>query len=498
MRRLAIPRSLQNRLLLTFLAVNFLSAGIFIAWADQRFQADTVAQAESELDSQVHIIGDALRDPLEHTQGLQNPGTPSPENQGQSYEGRSLADLVQSFAQNTGTRVTVLDQNLSVISSSDPQVKVGASYTSEPEFASIQPGRNLHDIREDPASGEQRLYVAAPIVGRGGPRPAGYVQISVPMAPIYDSLRQTRLTLIGLAALVLTITALASLLIARQTAQPVQQLTRTSEALARGQLAERVTPAGPDEIQRLGRAFNQMADRLQAMLVRQREFVADAAHELRSPLTSLRLRLEILEGQAGQAPELTRRYLKQMDRELAYLQTLVEQLLTLSALDEGERAPRAPLDLAPTLYELADDMAPLVQQAQLHLALSLPDHLPAANVNPQQIRIVVRNLLDNAIKYTPAGGNITLRAESMDGRLDISVADTGVGIPADEQAQIFERFYRVDKSRAGKQRGSGLGLALARALVDANDGTLRVQSEPGAGSIFTVSLPITSMTAITG
>ncbi len=488
MRRLPIPRSLQSRLLLTFLALNLLSAGIFITWADQRLQADTIAQAESELDSQTHIISEALRDPLGRPQEDHSSSTPPSSNP--SSSGRSLADLVQSFAQNTGTRVTVVDENLNVIQSSDPRIAAGTNEANSPEFLATRQGPESTDIRVDATTGELRLFVAAPIISRGGPQPAGFVQLSEPMAPIYDSLRQTRLTLIGIAGLVLAITVIASLILARQTAQPVERLTLTSEALARGQLEERVTPAGPDEIQRLGRAFNQMADRVQDMLLRQREFVADAAHELRSPLTSLRLRLEVLQSQAGKEPELTQRYLQQMDRELAYLQTLVEQLLTLSALDEGESAPRASLDLAPTLYELADEMTPLIQQAQLHLTLAIPDHLPPSNVNPQQIRIVVRNLLDNAIKYTPAGGSITLSAALVDRTLNISVADTGVGIPDDEQQHIFDRFYRVDKSRTGKQRGSGLGLALARSLVNANDGTIRVESRSGSGSVFTVNLPL--------
>ena len=146
------------------------------------------------------------------------------------------------------------------------------------------------------------------------------------------------------------------------------------------------------------------------------------------------------------------------------------------------------------LYDLADEMGPLVQVAGLRLAVDVPPHLPPVEINADQMRAVIRNLLDNAIKYTPRGGaiNVSARAEQ---RVIISVSDTGIGIPAASLPHIFERFYRVDKARSRQQGGAGLGLALVRSIIEARGGRVEVRSQPGQGSVFTVLLPVTAKEA---
>ncbi len=474
LRRL-IPHSLQGRLLLTFLALNLLSMGGFIAWSAQGIETDTVEQAEHDLEIQSHLIADGLREAYEFQQrGLDGPAG-------------SLASQVRAYAQKNRVHVTIIDTNFKEIASSDLQEPPG-HVENHPEVLAAQSGVEQHDIRWNEQHSAVELYVATAIKNTQN-QTEGYVQLSVPMAPIYADVRQSQLTLLGVGGLVLVVTALASLVLARQIARPIRNLTSITEEIAQGHLERRVTPAGPDEIQRLGHAFNQMTERVSSMLTRQKEFVANAAHELRSPLTSLRLRMEILTGQARGDPELTGRYLKQMDRELEYLQQLVEQLLALSALDENERLPRMPLDLAPLLYQVCEELSPLSQRAQIRFDIQVPPHLPPCNVNAGQVRIILRNLLDNAIKYTPAGGRVILRAEPEGSTICISVADTGPGIPAEALPHIFDRFYRVDKSRSTRPRGSGLGLALVRAMVEANEGQIQVTSAPQTGSAFTVKFP---------
>jgi two-component system sensor histidine kinase BaeS len=312
------------------------------------------------------------------------------------------------------------------------------------------------------------------------------------MAPLGTEIARTWLSLLLAGGLILALVALASLLLARRIGKPIRNLTATSELLAAGQLERRAEPAGPAEVRRLGLAFNRMADQLEGMLIRQRAFVADAAHELRSPLTSLRLRIELLRDRGRDDPELQHRYLGQIEGEIERLQSTLDHLLTLAALDESKRPPRVSTDLAPLLFELADELGPLVHQAGLRLQADVPTHLPAVSVSPEQIRIAVRNLLDNAIKYTPPGGRIELRAGPADsGReLWISVADSGVGIPAEELSHVFERFYRVDRARSRRQGGTGLGLALVRSLVEAHGGQVEAASQPGQGTTFTLRLPV--------
>ncbi len=467
--------SLSSRLLITYVTLMILGLGSVIVWTGGQISAQHVQQAEHQLELQAQIIANALREPVDR---------PHPDS---SSTGRSLNDLIGSYAANIGGRVTLVDANLNVVASSDPAVPIHRE-DDRPEFIAARAGSEHFDIRWDEWTKEERLFVAAPVAGGEHGAAAGFVQLSVPMLPIYAQMSETWLMLAAAGGIVLLLTILASTLLAGQIAVPVQHLTTTSEQIAAGRLDERVVPAGPGEIRRLGDAFNRMAERVQEMIAAQREFVDNAAHELRSPLTGLRLRIEMLQTHGAQDPELTRRYLDQMQHEVGYLQRLVDHLLALAAGEEGAHAERAELDLAPALQELAAEMTPLAAQAGLAFEADVPEHLPCVLANGDQIRIVVRNLIDNAIKYTRAG-SVTLAARARDKVVEIQVSDTGLGIPADALPRVFDRFYRADRARSRKQGGAGLGLALVRAIVEEHGGTVKVQSREGKGSTFTVVLP---------
>ncbi len=469
--------NLSGRLLITYVTLMIVGLGGVIVWTGQQITAQHVQQAEHQLELQAHIIANALREPFDH------PRTDA------SSGGRSLQDLIGSYASNIDGRVTLVDANLNVVATSDPAVPTHRE-DDRPEFIAARAGGEHFDIRWDEWTKEERLFVAAPVAGGEHGAPAGFIQLSVPMLPIYTQMSETWLMLGGVGCIVLLLTVLASTLLARQIAIPVQHLTVTSEQIAAGRLDERVAPAGPSEIRRLGQAFNRMAERVQEMIAAQREFVDNAAHELRSPLTGLRLRIEMLQTHGANDPELTRHYLDQMQHEVGYLQRLVDHLLALAAVEEGQPAEQVDLDLAPLLHELADEIGPLAQQAGVDLGVQLPDHLPCVEANGDQMRIVVRNLLDNAIKYTRTGGTVTLAARTQANDVEIEVADTGIGIPSEALPRVFDRFYRTDRARSRKQGGAGLGLALVRGIVDEHNGKIDVESREGQGSTFTVTLPV--------
>ncbi len=474
-RRNLFPQSLSSRLLLTYVTLIALGVGALIAWTGQRLGEQSVQQAEHELELQSQIIANALRDPLERR--------PSSPTTGE----RSLDTLVASYAKSIGGRITLLDVQQNVILSSDPRVPL-QTVDNHAEFAAARAGTPQFDIRWDEWAKEERLFVAAPISAEHV-QPLGFVQVSISMAPIYAEIQQTWLSLIGIAGVVVLITVIVSVLLARQIAIPVQNLTTTREQIAAGRLDERVTPAGPSETRRLGVAFNRMADQVQGMIAQQRAFVDNAAHELRSPLTSLRLRLEMLQTHGQNDAELTRRYLGQMEHEIGYLQRLIDHLLALAAVEEGVDAPRVPLDLSRLLRELTEQMNVVAAQAGVHLQSEVPEHLPRIQANPEQMSMLVRNLLDNAIKYTRKEGTATLTARAANGGVEIRVTDTGMGIPPDALPHIFDRFYRADRARSRQQGGAGLGLSLVRAIAEAHGGRVEVQSRVNEGSTFTVSLP---------
>ncbi len=502
-----LPSSLQNRLILTHLVLMIISLSSLIVWIGQRLHRAIIEQAEHNLEIEAFLIANALQEPM-HEWAEEETTLPQAS--------------IRSYAQNITGRVTITDAHLYVLFSSDPRVPIHIE-ENHAEFLAARSGSEQHDIRLDEWSGEERLFVAAPILGEEQEL-LGFVQLSVPMAPIYSQIRQTWLNLFTIGAMILGGTVLAGLWLAHQISRPVEHLTQMAEEIAQGNLEQRVTPAGPEEIQRLGRAFNRMADRIQEMLARQQAFVANAAHELRSPLTSFRLRLEMLQTHARHHRELTERYLHEMEKELDHLQTLVDHLLALTTLDSGQPPERAQLDLAPLLYELAEAMMPLIQQAGLTLSLEVPHHLPPVLANAEQMRIVFRNLLDNAIKYTPQGGKILLYADTLAARatslpaspplqtvsffsrqpnpapknptsleVRIQVADNGIGISPEDLLRIFDRFYRADHTRSRRRSGAGLGLSLVQSIVQAHAGRVEVSSLPGKGSTFTVYLPVASI-----
>jgi signal transduction histidine kinase len=168
----------------------------------------------------------------------------------------------------------------------------------------------------------------------------------------------------------------------------------------------------------------------------------------------------------------------------------VDHLLALVSLDEGQQPPRVAVDLAPLLYEVADEVGPVARATGVDLRVDVPPHLPVVQGSPEQLRVVARNLLDNAIKYSPAGGPVTLTAQADNHAVQVEVQDHGIGITAEALPHIFERFYRADPVRSRAQGGAGLGLALVRAIAVAHGGCVSVESTPGAGSTFRVRLPI--------
>jgi signal transduction histidine kinase len=486
-----LPRKLHARLLLTYLVLTGMGLGGLIVWMGLRLQAAVHERAVHDLHVQALVIANALAEPFEQWRDPTSGDRPA------------FEALVRSYAHSVGARVTVLSPALHVLVSSDETVPMAVVQAS-PEMEAAWTGQARQDVRWDAWRQEWRVFVAALL------RPEerafdGIVQLSIPLAPLTREIRRTWLWLLTAGGVILAVTSLVSLGLAYQVTEPIRHLTTVTDAIAGGKLEQRVTPAGPDEVARLGRTLNRMAAYVQGMLARQQAFVAHAAHELRSPLASLRLRLEMVQCHGPTNLDLTQRYLQQMEHDVDHLQRLVDHLLALASLDEGVVPALTPVDLAPLLHELAEALTPLAQAAGVRVRVDVPAHLPAVLANADAIRMIVRNLLDNAITYTPPSGLVTLQATIADhpgetararaqdvqpSSLVVHVMDTGPGIPPDHLPHIFERFYRVDTARARRRGGAGLGLALVRAATEAQGGSVTVASTMDVGSTFTVRLPL--------
>ncbi|MFZ6029275.1 MAG: sensor histidine kinase [Chloroflexota bacterium] len=282
----------------------------------------------------------------------------------------------------------------------------------------------------------------------------------------------------------LAVAGAAGWLVSRRITAPVLHLTDVTTRMADGDLAARSGADTPDEFGALGRSFDQMAEQIEGLVGTLRRFVADAAHELNTPITALQTDLEM----ARTTADTVERSLL-MDRvtgQISRLQGLVRSLLDLSRLEGQTNLPvRQPVDLAELAQNLAEVYASRAEQAGINFELALPGEPAVISGDPTQLNVAIANLLDNAIKFTPPGGTARLRLEKLDAQVFLSVEDTGIGILAEDLPLLFQRFHRGRNSAA--YPGNGLGLAIVKAIVNAHGGTIQA-GNTDHGAVFILQL----------
>ena len=371
-------------------------------------------------------------------------------------------------------------------------------------------GQVTRDILTLP--GEERLaFYGAPLMREE--TVVGVVLVAVPLWPIEQTLERLQLVL---GSAVLGSVFLASgvgWLLASAAMRPVDRITALARSIGRsGDLSGRVpAPHGSDELGRLSVAFNELLERLDTAMAQQRRFLDDASHELRTPLTTIRASASaLLRGGSltpqppplrganigcADVPAAGEGELRAIARESERMGRLVTDLLALARADAGQLLARRPMMLDALLvdvYQQARHQAPDVR-------LTIGD-LEQVEIlgDPDRLKQLLFNLVDNACRYTPAGGTVTLALSEQDGTASLSVRDTGPGIPSDELPRIFERFYRADHARSREVGGTGLGLAISQVIAEAHGGRIAVDSRVGEGSTFTVYLPTRTLMASAG
>jgi len=323
--------------------------------------------------------------------------------------------------------------------------------------------------------GRKFLILAGPVVSR----------VLDPLEQGFLRSVNRSLLLGGLAALLIAL-VLGTVLF-RQLTTPLAELTAATERIASGDLEQRVRIRSRDELGRLGEAFNRMAESLKRSEELRRRMIADISHELRTPLTVIRGGLEALrDGVYAPTPER----LAEIDREALLLDRLVEDLHELALAEAGElQLERGPTDLVKLIEKFAARVRPQLEERGLELLLRLPERLERLNLDGDRIEQVLHNLVGNAERYTPKGGRITIAVEDEGQEVVVQMADTGRGIPQEQLPYIFERFYRGERARSRRGGGAGLGLAIAKQLVEAHGGRIWADSEPGRGTKISFALP---------
>lgn len=313
------------------------------------------------------------------------------------------------------------------------------------------------------------------------------------MAFMRGSLENRAALLAGSVLLALAVAVVLALLLARAISRPIRTVATAADRVAAGDLSVRVPSTrqragGSDETARLGLSFNVMADGLERLERQRKDMVADVAHELRTPLTVLRGRLEAL--QDGVVP-FDPAEVDDMMAQVLLLTRLVEDLRVLSLADSGQLTlDLRTVDLAELVRTAAAAQERRAADKGLGVVVTATEPV-LVHGDRERLLQVLGNLLDNAVRHTPAGGTITLSARRAAGDAVIGVADTGPGVPESERERVFERFYRADGSRGRSGGGSGLGLSIVKAIVTLHGGTVAMEGAEGGGTEITVALPVT-------
>ncbi len=454
--------SLQFRLVTGFaltIALTLAGAGIFISLATetqvQQFETDQVMAQAGRVSEFISNYSIENRDPAE--------------------PGAELQSMVQQAADISGLRITTFDSQGNVVADSNPP------YTSNPLEGEGRP----KEVGALPLLSGGEIVGSITASSDFGLEP-GAEEFAVSDPDVSRIARHVdRYLLWAGVGVALLGTALVWIL-ARRTLAPVQRLGATARRLGRGNLSQRAEVTGPTEIRQLAHSFNTMAAELEEAEGRRRSLTADIAHELRTPTSNIQGYMEaIKDGVFQPTPETV----DTIHEQSLLLSRLVEDLRLLAQVDGGElQLQRTQTRVEELVQSCVDALRPRAEAKGVALGVDMAETLPALDLDATRIAQVVGNLLDNAVTHTPEGGGVTVSAQAGANAVEVQVADTGPGIAPDDLPRVFDRFYRADPSRSRSTGGTGLGLTIARRLVEAHGGSIEAESVVGQGSRFIIRL----------
>ena len=394
-----------------------------------------------------------------------------------------LDRLANRATESLGGRVVIVDARGRLLADSAGEGLEQEDYATRPEIARALTGRTAQGERHSDDLDQDLLFTAVPVVSDG--RTAGAVRITQSMDAVNREVRNDTLALVGVGLIALLLGLGVAALLAGSLSRPLRALAATARRVGRGDLDARAEVAGPSEQREVAAAFNDMTERLAQALAAQREFVANASHQLRTPLTGLKLRLEAAGLRAGD-PELERE-LAAAEREADRLAKLLDELLTL-AREADRPATGTPVGLREAAEAARERWAGRAAQADHSLELAGGPEVCVLS-SAHDVAIVLDNLVENALHYTPPGSTVTIECEAGEDHGRLAVLDEGPGVAPDEDGRLFERFYRGAASRGGVS-GTGLGLAIVETLARRWGGAARIVNRPEGGARAEVELPL--------
>lgn len=396
-----------------------------------------------------------------------------------------LQNLVDTYRAAEGHRVVIVDSIGAATVISDETAAAGADYSTRPEIGRALTGQVASGQRFSDTLGIELVYVAVPVFS--GNEVVGAVRLTSPSSEIDDLVNSRIRGILLVVVVALVLGVVVAMVLAQGISRPLRALQRSTNLLASGELSTRADPrTGPAEIRDLAESFNRMSSRLENLVESQRSFAGDASHQLRTPLTALRLQVEQALVTVDTDVERTKIELERATGEIERLLHLVEGLLVLARLEHSS-APRTTVDVTSLVRDRGEIWRPLVEERHGSLTLRLDDDL-RAELLPGTLEQVLDNLIDNAIDASPDVPDIEVvaRRDAPSARLIVEVMDRGRGMSRDDIDRAFDRFWR---SAANSTTGSGIGLSIVHRLVEVNDGEIALRSRTDGGLCVTVTLP---------
>ncbi len=479
--RSRLPLNLTSRLVISHLVIGVLSIGLISSIAAYFILDRGRSEVESFLEDTAFLVANNLEQPMMQANGNTTQlASVMSGVLGQFFYERP--EIHYYLFQTDGKLLVTNDQK-------DPSIS-GTSVP--PEVFQALKGVD-GDARRPEESGQQAFYVAIPIAH--GNVIYGALRLSVVYSDLMSASYRTLALLVAIAFLLILAVIAEAWWMASTISRPIRSLTGVAEQLSQGKLLARAVPSGPEELHQLAMTLNQMASHLQDNMDGLRAFVANASHELRTPITAIKLHVDALSDGAMDDPQVSKRFLSQIQDELELMDRTVTDLLDLSRIEAGRgRTQYEPIDLATLIDETREFWRPRAQQSALDLRVAVVPNGPKILGSEDQLLRLLNNLLENAIKNTPSGGWVELDLMNQPEKscVRLEVRDSGVGIPEEHLPRIFERFYRVEPTQMKNKKisGSGLGLAIAKSIVEAHGGKIGVLSKVGAGSTFWVEFPV--------
>lgn len=393
---------------------------------------------------------------------------------------------VEAMEQEAITSVVVLNRAGEVIAQSEPVEKIRETYLQQIRQQAVSPDDSVleNDWRTKPYLVTRSAIVQDDQV-------TGTVVMFSPTRGIREAAHHLQWIIMIVAIGAVLISAVLIFLLSRMVTNPLIKLKKATEQIARGDYNLKLSEKGEDEVADLARSINSLAHSLHHYESTRNEFLADISHELRTPLTYIKGYSEVLSKGMVKDEEEKTQYLQFIHEEAARMQKMVKDLMDLSRLEEGSFfLNKVEADLVDLVSHTVKKVKPAMDEAGLELAFHSKIDQLYGNVDPERLQQVLFNLLDNAREHTPSGGEIQVTVSLENEKFFITVSDTGKGIPADQLPFIWQRLYRVEKSRSRKYGGTGLGLTIVKKIVELHSGEIKVSSQEGKGTSFVISLPI--------